>query len=295
MFSYYMSAETKQKATQKSQGPVYGYDFRYNGDLLTPDEIKGFLKGIAKSWCFQLEKGDSGYIHYQGRLSLIKKRRKNELLKLFVSPPNYLAPTTNPTYYRGDNFYVQKLDTRISGPWTDKDVAPVLTKQLIMFKGLTLRSYQKRIIKECNIFDMRKINLIWDTTGCCGKSILSEYLESEGLAEEIPPFRLMDDIFQWVCSRPIKPAYVVDMPRGMKKDRLGDFYSGIEVIKNGVAYDKRYKAKKIRFDRPRVFVFTNILPNLKLMSQDRWEIWKITSDFKIEDITNTIEFDELDE
>lgn len=290
-----MSIKTNQTDKQKSRGPVYGYDFRYNGDVFSSNEIKGFLKGIAKSWCYQLEKGDSGYIHYQGRLSLIKKRRKNELLKLFVSPPNYLAPTTNPEYYRGDNFYQMKLDTRISGPWTDKDVAPVLTKQLIMFKGLTLRPYQKRIIEECNIFDMRKINLIWDTTGCCGKSILSEYLESEGLAEEIPPFRLMDDIFQWVCSRPIKPAYVVDMPRGMKKDRLGDFYSGIEVIKNGVAYDKRYKAKKIRFDRPRVFVFTNILPNLKLMSQDRWEIWKITSDFKIEDITNTIEFDELDE
>ena len=27
------------------------------------------------------------------------------------------------------------------------------------------------------------------------------------------------------------------MPRGMKKDKLEDFYSGIEVIKNGVAHD----------------------------------------------------------
>jgi hypothetical protein len=100
-------------------------------------------------------------------------------------------------------------------------------------------------------------------------------MEYEGLAEEIPPFRLMDDIFQWVATRPIKSAYIVDMPRGMKKDKLGDFYSGIEVIKNGVAYDKRYTAKKIRFNRPRIFVFTNTLPELNLMSKDRWVIWTI--------------------
>jgi len=101
------------------------------------------------------------------------------------------------------------------------------------------------------------------------------------MAEEIPPFRLMDDIFQWVAGRPIKPVYIVDMPRGMKKDRLGDFYSGIEVIKNGVAYDKRYHAKKIRFNRPRVFVFTNELPNLDLMSKDRWVIWMVDEEYEV--------------
>jgi len=224
-------------------------------------------------------------MHYQGRLSLIKKRRKNEVLKLFVTPPNYLQPTTNPEYFKGDNFYMMKKDTRVKGPWTDKDEVKIETTQLKLFKTWTMRPYQQRIYDECKIFDMRKINLIWDTTGNSGKSIFSEFLEFEGLAEEIPPFRLMDDIFAWVASRPIKQCYLVDMPRGMKKDRLGDFYSGIEVVKNGVAYDKRYNAKKVRFNRPRVFVFTNCLPNMDLMSQDRWVIWKIKKDFTIEVIT----------
>ena len=65
------------------------------------------------------------------------------------------------------------------------------------------------------------------------------------------------------------------MPRGMKKDKLGDFYAGIEVIKNGVAYDKRYTAKKTRFDRPRIFVFTNTLPVFELLSKDRWQVWEV--------------------
>ena len=69
------------------------------------------------------------------------------------------------------------------------------------------------------------------------------------------------------------------MPRGMKKDRLGDFYSGIEVIKNGASYDKRYAPDKKRFNRPRIFVFTNTLPVFELMSKDRWEIWTIQEDY----------------
>jgi len=34
------------------------YDFRWNADDLTPDIIKGYLKGVAKRYVFQLEKGD---------------------------------------------------------------------------------------------------------------------------------------------------------------------------------------------------------------------------------------------
>ena len=46
----------------------------------------------------------------------------------------------------------------------------------------------------------------------------------------------------------------------------------------GGAYDKRYTAKKIRFGRPNIFVFTNTLPELSLMSKDRWKIWTINDD-----------------
>jgi hypothetical protein len=266
----------------------YVYEIRhtYNAEIF-PNKIKGVRKwfdGIAKKYAFQIEKGDSGYIHVQGRISLIKKRRKPEVIKLFKTQksfaPMYCEPTISEEHKKVA-FYVLKEDTRIEGPFKDTDEIKVETKQLQLFKGYTLRPYQEQIIKISQSFCMRTIDLIYDTTGNCGKSILSEYMEYLGLSEEVPSFRMMDDIFQWVCSRPIKKSYIVDMPRGMKKDRLGDFYSGIEVIKNGVAYDKRYHAKKIRFDRPRVFVFTNTLPNLSLMSGDRWKIWFIDKDYKL--------------
>jgi len=269
------------------------WDFRYNADVFKDEkELKECLKGIAKHYVFQLERSDTGYEHYQGRMSLIKKRREGEkhiLLKLFKdTPPNYLGVTTNGEHYRGDAFYMMKEDTRIRGPWSDKDEVFIETRQLAIFNNLELRPYQKHLKEMASTFDMRKIDLIFDPIGNIGKSLFSEYLEYEGLAEEIPPFRLMDDIFQWVASRPTKKCYVVDMPRGMKKDKLGDFYSGIEVIKNGVAYDKRYGATKKRFDRPRVFVFTNALPEFSLMSKDRWNVWTITEEYEMLSFRDTL-------
>lgn len=277
----------------KDENAIAVWDFRYNEDVFeNHEQLIETLKGVAKHYVFQLEKSDSGYRHYQGRLSLIKKRRKREkhlLLKLFKEkPPNYIEPTTNPEFVRGDAFYMCKEDTRISGPWTDKDEVRFVTKQLNSFNKLLKYPYQEKLEQMCNEFSMRKIDLIFDPHGNIGKSIFSEYLEYEGLAEEIPPFRLMDDIFQWVASRPIKKCYIIDMPRGMKKDKLGDLYAGIEVIKNGVAYDKRYNAKKIRFDRPRIFVFTNMLPCLDLMSKDRWNIWEINDKKELKNLITKV-------
>jgi hypothetical protein len=272
----------------KGGGVLATWDFRYNADTFeTHEEVIETLKGVAKKYVFQLEQGDNGYRHYQGRLSLIKKRRKAEkhlLLKLFKDkPPNYLEPTTNAEHLLGESFYVIKDDTRLEGPWRDTDPEPpIITKQLEGFMGKELYPYQKQLYHMTQEFDERKIDLLYDRNGNIGKSLFAEYCEYKGVAEEIPPFRMMDDIFQWVCTRPIKPCYIIDMPRGMKKDKLADLYSGIEVVKNGVAYDKRYHAKKIRFNRPRIFVFTNMLPCFDLMSKDRWNVWEINEKMELE-------------
>lgn len=268
----------------KSACAVYEIRHTYNTELFPNkiNSVREWFSGIAKKYCFQIEESDGGYIHLQGRISLIKKRRKPELLKLFKSTkefaPMFLEPTIK-TEYKNVAFYVLKEDTRKEGPFADTDEIKVITQQLKLFMSWTLRPYQDAIIKMAPKFCMRTIDLIYDTTGNCGKSILSEYMSYMGLAEEVPPYRLMDDIFQWVCSRPPKKSYIFDMPRGMKKDKLGDFYSGIEVIKNGVSFDKRYNAKIVRFDRPRIFVFTNTLPVLSLMSLDRWNIWVVDENY----------------
>lgn len=271
---------TEKKSKFDNQKWVW--DVRWSKEQFeNEDEVIASFDGVAKKYCFQLERGASGYEHWQGRISLIKKKRyKHEVLPLFEEDkkPYYCEPTTNKEHDK-EAFYCMKKDSRIDGPWCDTDLPkPVLTKQMVLFKQWGLLPWQQKLINELSEFDLRKIDLIYDPTGCAGKSLFSEYMELQGLAEDVPCYRLMDDIFQWVYCMPTKPVYIMDMPRGMKKDKLGDLYSGIEVIKNGVAYDKRHRAKKKRFDRPRVAVFTNELPNLDLMSADRWVLWTIKDD-----------------
>eukprot|EP01050_Picozoa_sp_SAG11_P021147 SAG11_NODE_3705_length_2268_cov_2.438451_2_plen_278_part_00 len=228
---------------------------------------------------FQLETSIDGYKHWQGRIITKKQYRETEIHK--IGKEDYLkgihwSITSNAN--KGNMDYCSKAFTRTAGPWECEVFNKVLTWQLNEFLKYGLWHWQQKVFDMCSIKDMRCINLIYDKKGHCGKSLFCEYLEYSNVAEEIPPFRLMDDIFQWVYSVAGKQAYIFDMPRGMKKDKLGDFYSGIEVIKNGVAYDKRYTAKKIRFGRPNIFVFTNTLPELSLMSKDRWKVWTINDD-----------------
>lgn len=242
--------------------------------------LKDNLRSSCKRWVFQLEKGESGYIHYQGRISLRQKKNASSLINFFISNfPEFsgvhFSPTSGEVAVTNNFNYVLKLDTRIDGPWKDTDEEKILTKQMELYEKWGNRPWQNDLKEMASQFDLRTIDLIYDQEGNNGKSLFSEHMEYIGLSEEVPPYRLMDDIFQWVCTRPIKKNYIFDLPRGMKKDKLADFYSGIEVIKNGVAYDKRHRATKIRFDRPRVFVFSNTLPEFSLMSKDRWKVWTI--------------------
>lgn len=251
------------------------WDFRVNAENLSAQEIKTTLQGIAKHYVFQLEKGDSGYLHFQGRISLIKKRRAEEkhlLLKLFDGwQPNYLAPTT--TNDKGNVFYVMKEDTRIEGPYTDKDKAEYIPRQIREIKEL--RPWQLKIVEDAKKWDTRTINLLFDPVGNNGKSILKTYVGVYGIGRCIPFTNDYKDLMRIVMDTDKKSLYIIDIPRALKKDHMYNFFGGIETLKDGYAYDDRYTFKEEYFDCPNIWVFTNIIPDMAYMSMDRWKIWKI--------------------
>ena len=257
---------------------LYKFDFTLSCEICDDYSIiKKLLEEFCKSGSFQKEESVNGYLHYQGRISLKNKLTINQLVK--ATPVSlkgiHWSPTSNNCT---DDDYVTKEYTRHSGPWELHEVVPIKTKQLIEFETHELYPWQVKVRDSCLVYDDRTINMIYDPVGNIGKSIFCEYLEWNDLAEEIPPFRLMDDIFQWVYSYHSKKAYFIDLPRGMKKDKLGDFYSGIEIIKNGVCYDKRYTGRKMRFTRPCIWIFSNMLPCFTLMSPDRWKVWTVNQE-----------------
>lgn len=264
-----------------TQHQIVGYDFTLPKNDTWPDRhvVVKHLKEWCKNYVFQEEKGDTGYEHWQGRVRLIKARRFNEIKGKFC-PGGNISPTTGDEFKTKSFSYVMKADSRVSGPWDERcfEEPPPLTRQLTAFNGLDFYPWQQAVYDMVLQTDDRSIKLIYDPIGNVGKSIFCEYLEYHQLAYEIPPFRQMEDLMQCCMSIKTQKAYIVDMPRGMKKDKLGEFYSGLECIKNGVCYDKRYSFKKRRFDRPQVIVFTNTLPVWYLMSADRWEVWEMTSD-----------------
>lgn len=246
--------------------------------------VMELLNGWCKKWVFQLEEcPETKNQHFQCRVSLVKKKRLSEVLAQIPLKGNW-SRTSNAVHV-GQNFnYVMKEDTKIDGPWSDMDYEkpPPLTRQLKTFMQQEMRPWQRDVLRWCEMTDDRSIKMIYDTEGNSGKSIMAEYLEYKGLAFELPPLRVMEDIMQFVFGFKNQKVYLIDMPRAMKKDKLGDFYAGLECLKNGVCYDKRYAAKKRRFDRPQVVVFTNVLPAWEHMSADRWEVYQMTDEYALE-------------
>lgn len=258
------------------------YDFRYSQESIEKNSLINFLRKNCKKWSFQLEKGDTGYMHFQGRLSLIKKRRKNDLLALFESQdtekPNYLEPTVSNNM--GNNFYATKMDTRVDGPWSDKDQDTYIPKQ---YKPVidNLYPFQKAILESASQFDDRAVDIIYCPNGNNGKSTVSALAELTGTGVDLPPINDMEKLMATLCdicmAKELRnPSPICfDLPRALTKDKLYQLFSAIESIKKGHLYDLRYAYKSWWIDSPRIWLFTNTTPDLSLLSRDRWHIWTI--------------------
>ena len=265
-------------APLKFDGQLKRFDVTIPRDKYeTWEDLHKKLIGWCSHFSFQLEKGDTGYEHWQCRVQLIHKKTCPAMItNVIPAITGHWSVTSNGVHPGPKQFaYVMKEDTRIDGPWDDTSLIqekPPLTRQLRKFMDHDFYPWQKTAYDLVQEEDDRWIHLIYDQVGNVGKSILLEFMEYQGVAFEMPPMRHLEDIMEFAHSFPPQKAYIIDMPRGMKKDKLADFYAGLESIKNGVTYDKRYVGKKRRMDRPQVMVFTNTLPVFELMSMDRWRI-----------------------
>lgn len=258
------------------------FEFRYSAGDYTPEDIISFITKYAKKWVFQKECGDTGYVHYQGRLSLIKKRRIGEIKKIWheseVPMPEYFEPTITPEHQKVA-FYATKQDTRLEGPWKDTDEKLCITRQVREMNGL--RPFQQYIVDHVKDWDTRTINIVYCSDGNKGKSLLVAYLRAYRIARALPPVNDYKDLLRMVCDLPTSTCYLFDMPRSLNKDRLYQFFSAVETIKDGYAYDDRYTFKEKVFDCPNIWIFTNTYPDLNMLSRDRWCMWTINDDFEL--------------
>lgn len=252
----------------------------------TINDIHLLLRPVCKKYVLQLERGEEkttknpdGYLHYQGRVSVYKKSTQSGVaaqLKESGLTHFHISPTTN-TGLKGEAFYCMKSQTKIDGPWTDKDYkAPkpdLWTVEMVKNEGLY--PWQEAMRDNLIPYDRRTIHVIVDTGGNVGKSVFCMYMWHNDYAAVLPgTMNSAEDLCQFSMNHPHR-AYLIDMPRAMKKNKLFGLYSGIETLKNGYLYDKRYSGKYMYINEPNICVFTNTPPKLRYLSADRWKIWTV--------------------
>lgn len=253
---------------------ICSWDFTIGEEHVTQKDLKEWLKEVSKKWTFQLEKGSiSGYSHYQGRLSLKVKARKVEKKWEQI----HFSPTS--TENSENDFYVSKSETRIEGPWKNTDTEIYIPRQIREIE--TLMHWQKYVISKSDIWDTRKINIIVDPKGGHGKTILKGYMRAHNLGRPLPFCNDYQSLMRMVMDMPTARCYIIDIPKAINKDRLYQLYAGIESVKDGYAYDDRYSFKEKYFDCPNIWVFTNTVPDLEMLSSDRWNIYHFDEDGKL--------------
>lgn len=252
------------------------YAFTLHGDDLK-EKVKPIIETLGttcRRWIFQLEEGrESGKAHLQGRLSFKQPRRLGECQKVIQGA--HFSPEHDE---EAGNFYCMKDDTRVDGPWSDKD-----TKQgpvpWDLERITDWKPWQQAIFDSLGTQDDRIVNVLVDTVGGIGKSKVLKWALWKRLAKMVPAVGDAKDIIQAVCSMGASPAYLIDLPRtGESEIHMRSIWKAVEQVKNGVVIDLRYKYTQLIMGSPVVWVFTNEEPNLSLLSTDRWRFWSVKDD-----------------
>ncbi len=84
------------------------------------------------------------------------------------------------------------------------------------------------------------------------------------------------DIFHQIAKRKEEglaiPLIIIDIPRASFNNLS---YSAIECIKNGFISSGKYEGGQYAFKTPHVYIFANSEPDMRMFSEDRWNINKL--------------------
>lgn len=234
--------------------------------------IKTF-KTLCNRYCFQLEKStEEGRLHWQGRISFKNGKRKTEALKIFG---DYIKATTLRIEHDEEKseFYCLKEETRVSGPYTNKDVDRKVPWDLEDITELRPWQFQAKALMDKR--DKRHIDVLYCEHGNTGKSTFTKWLEWNEMAVRLPFCNDFKDIMRMAYDVGEQKVYLIDIPRAITKERLFQMWGAIEELKSGFCYDDRYEFKKRIFGNPNIWVFTNTMPDKSMLSNDRFRVWRI--------------------
>jgi hypothetical protein len=188
--------------------------------------VKAKFKKECKFWVFQLERGHSAHKeHFQARFSLKNKCVSSGALaaRWKVDEEWHFSLTSSPNTTNFD--YVLKEDTKVDGPWTDKDREGYIPRQ---FRGLldTMLPFQQQIWDGFEVFEPRNVNCVIDPSGSKGKSTLASLCDLHGRGIDMPIANDGEKLMQSLCdmcmNRRMRTPYMVfiDLPRSLNQHKL---------------------------------------------------------------------------
>lgn len=216
-------------------------------------------------YVFQLEKADSGMIHFQGVV-----RYKNPV----ECWPNLKAHWERCRNWRKAIIYCSKVETRIDGPWTNLKNLKFRKTIKDPLRGVKPYVWQKEILEIIkNEPDNRKIFWYYESEGNSGKSTLCKHIVMNYNA-----CLLGGNCKDNFCAIKIfiekkdMDIVVFDIPRSQFNSIS---YKTIECVKNGMVFNSKYESGQLIFNSPHVIVMCNFPPDLSKLSRDRWVIKNI--------------------
>ncbi len=220
--------------------------------------IMSILKADAKRWIIGMENGKSGETpHIQGYVEFKKDTRPNEKygkIGIWWNKAKGSALENRKYCSKEGDFHEFNMPREIETYRPQHEYFDLI-------EGLLDEKP-----------DNRKIYWFIDYFGGVGKSAFSKYMYCKyGDVVSVITSGKSNDILTCVTGE--ERMFILDFPRC--QGSLYCPFNAIEQLKNGFITDAKLKkkAKIIAMNIPHVIVFTNHMPELEKLSEDRWEIF----------------------
>lgn len=209
----------------------------------------------AREWAIGDEVGLDGYAHYQIVVHF-KKGINWDVLKMAIGPMGHVEPShvQNFDYATKCGKYICSWEGAIS-----------------KFRSLDLLPWEEEILSLLANQNDRQI-LVVQSLGGQGKSTFAKYLEANHILDLCPVVSDEYNDYTGYCFAFQKEGYCFDIPRSESIKKRNAMWAGLEQIKNGLLFEKRYKPQKTWIQSPKLLVFTNERIPYDALTRDRWTI-----------------------
>lgn len=239
-----------------------------NYSMTDYENIVNWSNGHCEKWIIGREVGENGTPHLQIWFKTKKRMRFSELKNLPFFYKCHIekakgSEEDNIEYCSKEGCYLHSMNINI------KEEVNVITDLYPWHEDLA------DILINCK--SDRAIHWIYDPKGSNGKTQLLKYLVKNynfllgggGKKENI--INIVFNNQSYMQRKGLK-CCIFDVPRCNKG---GISYAALESIKDGVIINHKFETGTFICNSPTICVLSNDLPNIKMLTEDRWNIYTI--------------------